>query len=114
METSKIILWSSVIVIVIALCIVIAILTAKGTSSVNSSSTVYTLSCLNIPATRSIQFSGPFYIKTDSVGVGYYTLNFYNAFGLKLLTQVYASGPSPRYFVPPVGATYFEYTFSCS
>ena len=114
MKNSKFILTIGIAITIIIICVIISVVISKNSNSNTVVSTTYTLSCINGSATRSIQFSGPFYIKTSEAGVGYYTLKFYNAFGLKLLTQVYASGPSPRYFVPPLGATYFEYTFTCS
>lgn len=114
MKNPKFILTIGIAITIIIICIVIGVVISKNSNSENVSSTTYTLSCVNGSATRSIQFSGPFYIKTSAAGVGYYTINFYNAVGTSLLTQVYASGNSPRYFVPPAGATYFEYTFACS
>lgn len=115
MSKTKYLILIGILIVVIIIIIVIAVIVGRNSdNSENISTTIYTLSCLDGPSVRSIQFSGPFYIKTSEPGSGYYTLNFYNALDVKLLTQVYASGSSPRYIVPPVTATYFEYTFMCS
>jgi hypothetical protein len=102
-----------IIIIVIIVAIIIGVVVSKNNTSTNDSSTTYTISCLDGPSVRSIQFSGPFYLNTIGTGSGYYTLNFYNSFNVLLLSQVYTSGIK-RYIIPPIGATYFEYTFLCS
>jgi hypothetical protein len=102
-----------VIILIIIACIVLGIVLASNNSSTNDSTTTYTISCLDGPSIRSIQFSGPFYINTVGNGAGQYTLSFYNPLNVLILTQVYVSGIK-RYIIPPPGSTYFEYTFLCS
>jgi len=109
----KFVLIIGIVVTVIVICIVIGVIVAKNSSATNISSTTYTLTCLNDPAIRSIQFPGPFFVNTVGLGIGYYTLNFYNPLNISVLTQVYQSG-SIKYIIPPIGATYFTYTFLCS
>jgi hypothetical protein len=102
-----------IIFLVIIACIILGVVLSNNNSSTNDSSVTYTLSCLDGPSIRTIQFSGPFYINTLGLGSGQYTISFYNSLNILISTQIYAAGIK-TYIIPPSSSTYFAYTFLCS
>lgn len=102
-----------IIFLVIITCIILGVVLSNNNSSTNDSAVTYTISCLDGPSIRTINFSGPFYITTVGVGDGQYNLSFYNPLNILISTQVYAAG-TKTYIIPPSGSTYFAYTFLCS